>query len=144
MKCITQCQPHYVYKLHTVQYTHVVSVTNNNNELQCLVFLITDKYMYSICTLHNAKGQKPLMPIPINTYEHTAKTEYRKFGIIIPRKGIARPQAQFPHLCVCERFICSHDRSAYSAAGKYVDRSLTDICQWKLGLRPSNSFSGNT
>ncbi len=27
------------------------------------------------------------------------------------------------HSCVCERFIYSHDRSAYSAARKYVDRS---------------------
>jgi hypothetical protein len=25
--------------------------------------------------------------------------------------------------CVCEQFIYSHDRPAYSAAGKYVDRS---------------------
>jgi hypothetical protein len=30
----------------------------------------------------------------------------------IPRKGIARPQSQFLHSCVCER---SYDRSAYSA-----------------------------
>jgi hypothetical protein len=28
----------------------------------------------------------------------------------------------FP-ICVCERFIYSHNRSAYSGAGKYVDRS---------------------
>ena len=41
----------------------------------------------------------------------------------IPRRGIARPQFQFPHSCVCERFIYSHDRSTYSAAGKYVDQS---------------------
>jgi hypothetical protein len=32
-----------------------------------------------------------------------------------PRKGIARPQSRFPHACVCERFIYSHNRSAYSA-----------------------------
>jgi hypothetical protein len=41
----------------------------------------------------------------------------------VPRKGIAQPQSQFPHSCVCERFIYYQDRSAYSAAGKYVDRS---------------------
>ncbi len=35
----------------------------------------------------------------------------------IPKKGIARPQSQFPQSCVCERFIYSHHRSAYSAAG---------------------------
>ncbi len=35
----------------------------------------------------------------------TAKTQYRKFETNIPRKGTARPQSQFPHSCVCERFI---------------------------------------
>jgi hypothetical protein len=45
----------------------------------------------------------------------------------IPRKGIVRPQSQFPHSCVCERFIYSHDLSAYSAARKYVDRSCEYI-----------------
>ncbi len=35
----------------------------------------------------------------------------------IPRKGIAQPQYQFPHSYVCERFIYSYYRSAYSAAG---------------------------
>jgi hypothetical protein len=39
------------------------------------------------------------------------------------RKGTTLPQSQFPHSCVCERFIYSHHRSAYSAAGKYVNRS---------------------
>ncbi len=37
-----------------------------------------------------------------------AKTQYRKFETNIPRKGIARPQSQFPHSCVWERFIYSH------------------------------------
>ncbi len=55
---------------------------------------------------------------------YTAKTQYPpKFETNIPRKGIARPLSQFPHSCVCERFIYSQDRPAYSAAGKYVDRS---------------------
>jgi hypothetical protein len=27
------------------------------------------------------------------------------------------------HACVCDGFVYSHDRFAYSAAGKYVDRS---------------------
>jgi hypothetical protein len=31
----------------------------------------------------------------------------------IYEKGIARPQPQFPHSCVCERFIYSQDRSTY-------------------------------
>ncbi len=38
----------------------------------------------------------------------------------------ARPQSQFPHSCVCERFIYSQDpqdRSTYLAAAKQTDRS---------------------
>jgi hypothetical protein len=54
---------------------------------------------------------------------YTAKTQCRKCETNIPRKGTVRPQSQFPHACVCEQFIYSHDRSAYSAAGKYVNRS---------------------
>ncbi len=50
----------------------------------------------------------------------TAKTKYRNFETNIPRKGISGSQFQFPHSCVCERFICSHDRSAYSAGGNTV------------------------
>jgi hypothetical protein len=56
------------------------------------------------------------------TIKYTAKNKYRKFETNIPGKGIARPQSQFPRSCVCERFIYSHDRSAYSAAGnKWTD-----------------------
>jgi hypothetical protein len=50
-------------------------------------------------------------------------TQYRKFETNITRKGIVRPQSQFPHPCVLERFMNSHDRSDYTAARKYVDRS---------------------
>ena len=51
------------------------------------------------------------------TLLYTAKTQYQKFETNIPRKGIARPQSQFPHSCDYERYIYSHDRSVYSAAG---------------------------
>jgi hypothetical protein len=37
----------------------------------------------------------------------------RNLNLCIPRKGIARPQSQFPHSCVCERSVYSHNRSAY-------------------------------
>ncbi len=47
----------------------------------------------------------------------TAKTKYRNFETNIPRKGISGSQSQFPHSCVCERFIYFHDLSAYSARG---------------------------
>jgi hypothetical protein len=32
--------------------------------------------------------------------------------------GIARPRSQFPHLCVCERFIYSQDWSTYFHAAE--------------------------
>jgi hypothetical protein len=51
-----------------------------------------------------------------------------------------RPDSQFLHSCVCELFIYSHDRSAYPAAGKYMDRwesinlSQTHECgNWESG-----------
>ncbi len=65
---------------------------------------------------------------------YTAKNQYRK--------GIARLHFQFPHSCVCERYIYSYDRSAYSAAGN--NKSLKDIWMWELGLRPRNSQKINT
>ncbi len=48
---------------------------------------------------------------------YTAKTVYRNFETNIPGNETARPQSQFQHSCFCERFIYSHDQSAYSAAG---------------------------
>ncbi len=65
----------------------------------------------------------------LRTNLHTAT----KFQLCIPGKGIARPQSQFPHSCVCERFIYSQDWFTYFP---------TDT-MWKLGLRPRSSFSGN-
>ncbi len=32
--------------------------------------------------------------------------------------GIDRPQSQFPHSCLCERFLYSQDRSTYLASAK--------------------------
>ncbi len=48
---------------------------------------------------------------------YTAKTKCRKYETNIPRKGISGPQSQFPHACVCERIIYSHDGCACSAGG---------------------------
>jgi hypothetical protein len=52
-----------------------------------------------------------------NETMHTAKTKYRYFETNIPRKVRSGSQSQFPHSYVCERFIYSLDRSAYSAGG---------------------------
>ncbi len=49
---------------------------------------------------------------------YTAKTLYRKFETNVPRNEIARSRSKFLHSCFDERFIYSHDRSAYSAALK--------------------------
>jgi hypothetical protein len=47
----------------------------------------------------------------------------RKSHLGIPFLGFARPQSQFPHSCVCERFIYSQDQSTYLAAENKTDRS---------------------
>jgi hypothetical protein len=59
-----------------------------------------------------------------NVILSSLQKKYRKFETDIPRKEIARALSQFSHACVYDRFIYSHNRSAYSAAGKYVDRIL--------------------
>jgi len=61
-----------------------------------------------------------LVQFSVTFTPYIAKNQYRKFKKKIPRKGIARPQSQLPHSCVCEWFtvyLYSQDRSAYSAAG---------------------------
>ncbi len=88
--------------------------------------LKTEKKHGTLVLVHFAwPGQAP----------HTAKNQYRKSETNIPRQEIARPQSQFLHSCVCGRFIYSHDRSAYSAAGNmwsdpgnYINRSQTHEC----------------
>jgi hypothetical protein len=46
---------------------------------------------------------------------------------IFPGKGIARPQSQFPHSCVCKQFKYPHHRSAYSAAGNTICGQILEI-----------------
>ncbi len=59
---------------------------------------------------------------------------------IFPEKGTARPQYQFPHSCVCEWFIYSHNQSACSAAGEYVDWSWE---YWEYTNRSQTCECGN-
>ncbi len=47
-----------------------------------------------------------------------------KSHLSISYLGIVRPQSQFPHSCVCERFIYSQDRSIYFPAAEYADQNL--------------------
>ncbi len=45
--------------------------------------------------------------------EPRSPTLQRKYHLCIPNKGTVRPQYQFPHSCVFERFIYSQDQSTY-------------------------------
>ncbi len=62
------------------------------------------------------------------------KKKCRKIETNIPRKGISEPQSQFPHSCVCEQIIYSHDGSAFSAGGN----------MWTDPLRYSQKRNINT
>ncbi len=106
---------------------------------------------FSDIYLRNSQGRNwPGIPLlgMVETFHHsstlTAKTKYSKFETNIPRKGIAGSQSQFPHSCVIERFMYSHNRSASSAGGNmwsfvdqswdYIDRSQTHECEnWDWG-----------
>jgi hypothetical protein len=75
-------------------------------------------------------------------------TLQRKSLLCIPRKGVSQPQTQFPHPCVCERWIHIFSGSVhiFLQENRQTDRgniSTAQIWMWKLGLRPRNSFSGN-
>jgi hypothetical protein len=43
---------------------------------------------------------------------------YQKSDLCIPRNETAQPQSEILHLCICERFIYSQERSAFLAAAK--------------------------
>ncbi len=97
-----------------------------------LIFQSLEVFMHSIKKLSR-------IPLVFQNNVCTAKIQYRKFEQNIPRKGISRLQSQFPHSCVCERLIYSHDRSAYSPTGECgpilgISRSQTHECRnWDLG-----------
>ncbi len=67
---------------------------------------------------------------PFDSYWYSQKS-------IKLKPPIAQPLSQFPHSCVREQFIYSHDRSAYSVVGKYVDRS------WEYKNRSQAHECGN-
>ncbi len=47
----------------------------------------------------------PIYSFSGNQNHALQRTNTEKFETNIPRKGIARPESQFSHSCVCERFI---------------------------------------
>jgi hypothetical protein len=108
--------------------------------LICLIVSLFPPSPYLSTSLSPRLSISPFLP---------AKTQCENSKQIFPEKELRGHRSQFPHSCVCERFIYSHDRSAYSAAGKYVDRSWEYINHrhmnvGKLGLRPCNSQKRNT
>jgi hypothetical protein len=62
----------------------------------------------------------PLTPPPV------PRTATQIPFIYSQKRKMVLPQSKFQHSCVCERFIYSHNRSAYSAAGNMWTESLTD------------------
>jgi hypothetical protein len=63
--------------------------------------------------------------------DHTLSKEnttalYRKSHECIPGKGIARPQSQFLHSCVCGLFIYSQDWFTYFGCSN-IDRLILEI-----------------
>jgi hypothetical protein len=94
----------------------------------------------------------PCPPLPQNEAERENKlassTLQRQFRLYIPFLGIARPQPQFPHSCVLERFIYSQDQSTYflqqnrqtHRENLYFAHRHMNV---EIGTEPRYSFSGN-
>ncbi len=58
-----------------------------------------------------------------------------KSHLCIPFLGIARPQSQFSHSCVCERFIYSQDRSKYFLQqNRQIDRGNIQIAHRHMNV----------
>jgi hypothetical protein len=75
--------------------------------------------MYPLCHIKKFIVIPITYPLPLPPF-HTAKTQYRKLETNIPRRGIERPQSQFPQQnrqTDCENISTAH-------------RNM-----WKLGLR---------
>ncbi len=65
----------------------------------------------SLKTPLKGPGNEKVFPLFFFTVYRTALQ--RKKHLCILFLGIVRPHSQFPHSCVCERFIYSQDRSTY-------------------------------
>jgi hypothetical protein len=76
---------------------------------------ITAAYVTEADAWQNQKLQRKILETQKLHYRVTLQRQNTETNI--PRKGILGSQSQFPHSCVFERFIYSHDRSAYSAGG---------------------------
>jgi hypothetical protein len=85
--------------------------------------------MWCILSLpENLNYDKYYTPIPLSFLSLcTAKTQYQKLEIYISRKGIARPQSQFPHhVSVIGPHIFLQQKADRS--WEYINRSQTREC----------------
>ncbi len=87
-----------------LRLTSSVLYSNYHLSMSSLIFLpdLTNK---SVSGKKSASSPKRCK---LYTYICAEKASFplqRKSHLCIPRKGIARPQSQFPHSCICERFI---------------------------------------
>jgi hypothetical protein len=93
---------HFICILISNQNTH--ERKNNEKMLSSLDALsVTCKFLFN---------KKPTLECYSQSKYHTI-TQQQKSHLCITFLGIARPQSQFPHSCVCERIIHSQDRSTY-------------------------------
>jgi hypothetical protein len=72
----------------------------------------TDFELFNALNPHRAR--KPAL----GNHRYHCKYTITKIRNKYFQKRNCRPQSEFLHSCFCERFIYSHDRSAYIAAGK--------------------------
>jgi hypothetical protein len=75
-----------------------------------------DRRAHVIFSVVFAQGQT--LPAAIACSPTVPAALQGKSNLCIHFPGIVRPQSQFPHACVCERFIYSQDWSTYFPAAE--------------------------
>ncbi len=105
----------------------------NQQDHQSLYIVQYFKYLSQVIS---NKHQASWFQSKIISKGNSETTLQGKSHLCIHFLGIARPQSQFPHLFICERFIHSQDRSTYFPAAESADQSwkyidLSQICEFR-------------